>query len=79
MLNVLVGNGDAHLKNWAIVYPGGIKPSLSPLYDVLPTVLYIRKDDLGLKLDKSRLFESVTAKSFERIGTRTSYTADRAR
>jgi serine/threonine-protein kinase HipA len=79
VLNVLVGNGDAHLKNWAIVYPDGVRPSLSPLYDVLPTVLYIQKDDLGLKLDKSRLFESVTTKSFERIGTRTSYTADRAR
>ncbi|HEX6074775.1 MAG TPA: type II toxin-antitoxin system HipA family toxin [Micromonosporaceae bacterium] len=79
VLNVLVGNGDAHLKNWAIVYTDGMRPSLSPLYDVLPTVLYIPNDDLGLKLNKSRLFESVTAKSFERIGTRTAYTADQAR
>lgn len=30
---VLMGNVDAHLKNWALVYPDGITPELSPLYD----------------------------------------------
>lgn len=79
VLNVLVGNGDAHLKNWAFVYADGVRPTLSPLYDVLPTVLYIPNDDLGLKLNKSRLFEGVTTRSFERIGTRTSYTPEKAR
>jgi serine/threonine-protein kinase HipA len=46
VLNVLVGNGDAHLKNWAFLYPDGKRPDLSPLYDVLPTVLFIAEDDL---------------------------------
>jgi serine/threonine-protein kinase HipA len=78
VLNVLVGNGDAHLKNWACTYPDGVRPALSPLYDVLPTVLYIPDDDLGMKLNKSRLFERVTARSFERLGMRTSYGPDQA-
>lgn len=29
----LVGNTDAHLKNWALVYRDGGTPALSPLYD----------------------------------------------
>lgn len=29
----LLGNTDAHLKNWALVYPDGQQPELSPLYD----------------------------------------------
>ena len=29
----LLGNTDAHLKNWALVYPDGQSPVLSPLYD----------------------------------------------
>jgi serine/threonine-protein kinase HipA len=30
---ILMGNTDAHLKNWAIRYPDGIHPELAPLYD----------------------------------------------
>jgi serine/threonine-protein kinase HipA len=28
-----MGNTDAHLKNWALVYPDGRTPRLAPLYD----------------------------------------------
>jgi serine/threonine-protein kinase HipA len=30
---ILMGNTDAHLKNWALLYPGGRQPQLAPLYD----------------------------------------------
>jgi serine/threonine-protein kinase HipA len=30
---ILMGNTDAHLKNWALLYPDGRNPELSPLYD----------------------------------------------
>ncbi|WP_050464266.1 type II toxin-antitoxin system HipA family toxin [Herbaspirillum autotrophicum] len=30
---ILMGNTDAHLKNWALTYPDGVTPQLSPLYD----------------------------------------------
>ncbi len=78
-LNVLVGNGDAHLKNWAVVYKDGISPSLSPVYDVLPTVLYLPGDDLGLKLAGSREFRTVTELSFDVMGRRSGYGVERAR
>jgi len=30
---ILMGNTDAHLKNWALIYANGRDPQLSPLYD----------------------------------------------
>ncbi|QHE87130.1 type II toxin-antitoxin system HipA family toxin [Hydrogenophaga sp. BPS33] len=30
---ILMGNTDAHLKNWALMYPDGVEPQLAPLYD----------------------------------------------
>lgn len=30
---ILMGNTDAHLKNWALVYPDARVPQLAPLYD----------------------------------------------
>lgn len=37
---VLSGNSDAHLKNWSLLYPDGMKPRLAPVYDVVSTVVY---------------------------------------
>jgi serine/threonine-protein kinase HipA len=30
---ILMGNTDAHLKNWALIYKDGVHPALAPLYD----------------------------------------------
>lgn len=30
---ILMGNTDAHLKNWALIYPDGVEPVLAPVYD----------------------------------------------
>ena len=79
VLNVLVGNGDAHLKNWAVRYVDGRTPVLSPLYDVLPTVLYLPGDNLGLNLAKSKSFEDVVPESFDRLGVRTGFGVKEAR
>ncbi len=79
VLNVLLGNGDAHLKNWAVLYGDGTRPSLSPIYDILPTVLYIPNDDLGLKLAGSRAFADVRIESFDAIGVRTEFGVANAR
>jgi serine/threonine-protein kinase HipA len=79
VLNVLVGNGDAHLKNWAMTYPDGMNPTLSPVYDVVPTVLYVDNDDLGMNLNGSKRFDDVTARSFDRMGGVTEFGAEAAR
>jgi len=30
---ILMGNTDAHLKNWALIYEDGVRPALAPLFD----------------------------------------------
>lgn len=79
VLNVLTGNGDAHLKNWAVTYPGGVGPALSPVYDIVPTVLYVSDDDLGLNLAGSKDFVWVTPGSFDRMAARAALQAGRTR
>lgn len=65
-LSVMVRNGDAHLKNFGLIYdhPGGRAPTLAPLFDVVTTTVYSHYDPqsgrtltdrtLALKLGKSR-------------------------
>lgn len=36
----LIGNGDAHLKNWSLYYPDGRRPELAPAYDLVSTIPY---------------------------------------
>ncbi|NCB57858.1 MAG: type II toxin-antitoxin system HipA family toxin [Gammaproteobacteria bacterium] len=56
----LVGNGDAHLKNFALLYSVTAHTpelKLSPMYDVVNTTCYPTHDkELALKLNKSHAF-----------------------
>jgi serine/threonine-protein kinase HipA len=68
--NYVIGNGDAHLKNWSLIYTDPRRPILSPAYDLVATAIYRppgKPEDLGLKFAKSRRFELVTFDSFERL------------
>ncbi|MEZ4471145.1 MAG: type II toxin-antitoxin system HipA family toxin, partial [bacterium] len=58
IFDVLVGNGDAHLKNWALLYPDGHKPRLAPAYDIVPTILY-GDHDLALGFAGGKSFHAV--------------------
>lgn len=65
--NVLIGNGDAHLKNWSLVYPDGIAARLSLAYDLVATVTYIPEDKLALRLSRENRFERIRMQHFERL------------
>lgn len=39
---ILMGNTDAHLKNWALLYEDGINPALAPLYDPVSVSSYFK-------------------------------------
>ena len=52
----MVGNGDAHLKNYAMLYDDPDDMRLSPLYDVVNTQIYNPADTLALNLEKSKSF-----------------------
>jgi len=68
--NLLIGNGDAHLKNWSLIYRDRRIPSLSPAYDLVSTGPYIpidTPDGLGLSFNGSRAFGRVSRSGFERL------------
>ena len=44
---MVLGNTDAHLKNWALLYPDGITPQLAPLYDVVSVSAYFAESPLS--------------------------------
>jgi serine/threonine-protein kinase HipA len=50
VVDIMVGNGDGHLKNWSFVFPDGTTPKLSPAYDIVPTVAHVPGDKMALKL-----------------------------
>ena len=55
-LSVAVRNGDAHLKNFGLLYstPQTSDVHLSPLYDVVCTTAYLPKDTLALKMNRTK-------------------------
>ena len=45
VFNALIGNGDMHLKNWSLIYPDRRTATLSPAYDLVSTIAYIKGED----------------------------------
>ena len=56
VLSVVLRNGDAHLKNFGLLYtsPASEDCRLSPLYDVICTTAYLPRDQMALKLAKTK-------------------------
>ena len=55
--NVLIGNADAHLKNWSLVYPDRRHAALAPAYDLVSTIPYIADDKAALTFSRTRRFD----------------------
>jgi serine/threonine-protein kinase HipA len=56
-LSCAVENGDAHLKNFAVIYQDAASPvRLAPVYDIVSTTPYQRRDVLALTLADSKDF-----------------------
>jgi serine/threonine-protein kinase HipA len=52
LVNILLANGDAHLKNWSLIYPDARTPRLAPAYDIVTTLTYLEGDhQLALNLN----------------------------
>jgi serine/threonine-protein kinase HipA len=66
-LNCALRNGDAHLKNFGIVYDDVQgEARLAPVYDLVTTSVYLPKDGLALTLNGSTNWP--TAKELRRLG-----------
>ena len=56
-LSCAIGNGDAHLKNFAVLYENPEAPTrLAPSYDLVCTTVYQARDVLALTLGDSKTF-----------------------
>jgi serine/threonine-protein kinase HipA len=57
-LSCAVRNGDAHLKNFGVVYthPAAGDVRLAPAYDIVNTTMYLPNDSLALKLGAGKAF-----------------------
>lgn len=66
-VDVLLGNGDNHLKNWSFRFPEPGIIRLSPAYDIVPTVLFMPGDHLALPFVGTRDFARVNLHRFERV------------
>jgi len=65
--NVLMGNTDAHLKNFSFIYPDGRLPRLSPAYDMVPIIAYLGDGRYALNEKVEAMFQQMTAEDFTRV------------
>ena len=66
-LNCALRNGDAHLKNFGIVYDDVLgEARLAPVYDLVTTAAYLPKDSMALTLNGSTRWPS--AKHLQQLG-----------
>jgi serine/threonine-protein kinase HipA len=66
-LNCALRNGDAHLKNFGIIYDDVLgEARLAPVYDLVTTAVYLPKDSMALTLNGSAQWP--TAKELQRLG-----------
>jgi serine/threonine-protein kinase HipA len=66
LVNILLANGDAHLKNWSLLYSDQVTPRLSPAYDIVTTSVYIDDErQYALNLGKTKDWYEVSIANFE--------------
>lgn len=71
LVNILLANGDAHIKNWSLYYPDRVRPRLSPAYDILSTGVYMKGQRMcALNMAKNKDWYEVTLAHFEQWSKR---------
>ena len=66
LVNILLANGDAHLKNWSLFYPDKVTAELAPAYDIVYTQAYIPGEkQISLNLAGNKDWYNMSMVSFE--------------
>ncbi|WP_148861397.1 type II toxin-antitoxin system HipA family toxin [Marinobacter fonticola] len=73
LVNILLANGDAHLKNWSLIYPDRQSARLSPAYDIVTTLPYVPGESgAALNMAGTKRWEAMSLNHFktwsERVG-----------
>ncbi|MBU4610114.1 type II toxin-antitoxin system HipA family toxin [Achromobacter sp. GG226] len=64
------GNGDAHLKNWSVIYPDQVSAELSPNYDLVSTIQYQETDEPALNFGGRKRWENFDLRRFASLAKR---------
>jgi len=70
IFNILIGNTDAHLQNWSVIYHDTINPQLAPAYDLVSTLPYIDNRELALNFAKLKNFYQINESTLEYFAER---------
>ena len=75
--NVVIGNADAHAKNYSVLLrPGGVE--LAPLYDAVPVVLYPEFDQhLAMKIGGAQFARQVSRAHWRKLAEKTGLDPDK--
>jgi serine/threonine-protein kinase HipA len=75
---IVIGNADAHLKNWSLIYPDGRTPALAPAYDLVAVTVYepFSTDRLAFRLAGERDFDKIGRDHFRRLADSVGADAD---
>jgi serine/threonine-protein kinase HipA len=75
---VVMGNLDAHLKNWSFIYPDGHTPQLSPAYDLVSVSSYpeFSQQGMAFALSGTNRTENITLKHFSRLAQSVQHSVD---
>jgi serine/threonine-protein kinase HipA len=66
--NLLIGNNDAHAKNYSVLYDSKMNATLAPIYDVLCSALYKEfSPKMAMKFGGEYLIEKVQHIQFEKF------------
>jgi serine/threonine-protein kinase HipA len=67
IFNYLIGNNDAHGKNFSLLYPDK-EIRLAPLYDAISTIYYPElNSDMAMRIGREYSSDKVTPKDFEQL------------
>ena len=76
---VVMGNADAHLKNWSLRYPDGRTPTLAPAYDLVCTTYYkTLQRQLVFPLGGELRPDAAALPAFEQVAGAAEYPAEQA-
>lgn len=77
IFNFMVGNGDAHGKNFSLLYEGE-EEALAPFYDLLSTVVYANafKAKMAMRINGKYKFKDIAIRDFESLGVTLGLRAD---
>lgn len=77
IFNFLIGNGDAHGKNFSLLYQGEAL-RLAPFYDLLSTLIYgnVFKSKCAMKIGGEYVFNKISRRNFQKLSNSLGFRED---